>query len=293
MNTGDWNQGAPILAEWARLNALLQKPVYTAADKTKIIASLKALGLGKKDDGGEYAILRQNRGRLVKRPVSGPMQVVARGRGDWVGWVELKVEAVNETATRMTAKVIDEMDADVLAVIEAEDRIALMKFHDQLLAPLNARYRSAMLIDGNDERGIDVGLLTKTSYPIESIVSHVDDSNGNGNGRIFSRESARSTTSAARKASAASRSWATSTTCPAATRSSRCSARAATCATCSRTPSSSATAGPAPSATARRARSSTTCCSRRPCGTRSRPRRCTARASGAARTARSSRTIPR
>ena len=186
MNTGDWSQGAPILAEWARLNALLQKPTYTAADKTKIVASLKKLGLGKKDDGGEYAILRQNRGRLVKRPVSGPMQVVAGGRGDWVGWVELKVEAVNETATRMTAKVIDEMDADVLAVIEAEDRIALMKFHDQLLAPLNARYRSAMLIDGNDERGIDVGLLTKTSYPIESIVSHVDDSNGNG--RIFSRD---------------------------------------------------------------------------------------------------------
>jgi endonuclease/exonuclease/phosphatase family metal-dependent hydrolase len=32
-----------------------------------------------------------------------------------------------------------------------------------------------MLIDGNDERGIDVGLLTKPTFTIESIVSHVDD----------------------------------------------------------------------------------------------------------------------
>jgi len=186
MNTGSWSEGAPILAEFARLNARLQKPVYTAADKTRIVAGLKALGLGKKDDGGEYAILRQNRGHLIKRPKSGPMEVVASGRGSWIGWIELKEEAVDETATRMTAKVIDDVNADVLAVIEAEDRIALLKFHDELLEPLNARYRSAMLVDGNDERGIDVGLYTKTHYPIESIVSHVDDSNGHG--RIFSRD---------------------------------------------------------------------------------------------------------
>ena len=43
-----------------------------------------------------------------------------------------------------------------------------------------------MLIDGNDERGIDVGLLTKRACTVESMVSHVDDME-NGN-RIFSRD---------------------------------------------------------------------------------------------------------
>src|SRR5262249_41229147 len=133
MNTGVWSEGQPILAEYSRLNALLMKPRYTAADKTRIVASLKALGLGQRDDGGEFARLRQNRGRLLKRRASGAPQVVARGRADWIGWVELKREAVNETATEMTAKVIAEVGADVLAVIEAEDRIALLAFHDQLL----------------------------------------------------------------------------------------------------------------------------------------------------------------
>jgi endonuclease/exonuclease/phosphatase family metal-dependent hydrolase len=43
-----------------------------------------------------------------------------------------------------------------------------------------------MLIDGNDDRGIDVGLLTKPGFTVESIVSHVDDMAGNS--RIFSRD---------------------------------------------------------------------------------------------------------
>jgi len=75
----------------------------------------------------------------------------------------------------------------VLGVVEAEDRWALRHFNADQLAPLGGRiYGHIMLIDGNDERGIDVGLYTKTHYPIESIVSHVDDSNGHG--RIFSRD---------------------------------------------------------------------------------------------------------
>jgi hypothetical protein len=43
-----------------------------------------------------------------------------------------------------------------------------------------------MLIDGNDDRGIDVALLTKTDYPIARIRSHVDDRDDRG--LIFSRD---------------------------------------------------------------------------------------------------------
>ena len=44
-----------------------------------------------------------------------------------------------------------------------------------------------MLIDGNDERGIDVGLLTRDTYVIGNMRSHVDD-RGADNKRIFSRD---------------------------------------------------------------------------------------------------------
>jgi hypothetical protein len=42
-----------------------------------------------------------------------------------------------------------------------------------------------MVVDGNDERGIDVGIMSR--LPITAIHSHVDDLNAEGN-RIFSRD---------------------------------------------------------------------------------------------------------
>ena len=185
MNLESWSEGKEILAEYSRLNTILQEPVYTAANKQAILAAIERLGLNQ-DDDSEFVILRQNRGRLLKRPPSGPPEVVAEGRGDWIGWLELKREAVNEVAVEMTAKVIQDVNADILGVIEAEDRIALIRFSEQLLKPIDAAYSGIMLIDGNDERGIDVGLLTKPSCLIESIVSHVDDMENDN--RIFSRD---------------------------------------------------------------------------------------------------------
>jgi len=51
--------------------------------------ALTRLGLAKKDDGGKFALLRQNHGKLLKRKANGQVEVVANGRGDWIGWVEL------------------------------------------------------------------------------------------------------------------------------------------------------------------------------------------------------------
>ena len=43
-----------------------------------------------------------------------------------------------------------------------------------------------MLIDGNDDRGIDVALLTQAGYPLGTIRSHVDDTDDQG--VVFSRD---------------------------------------------------------------------------------------------------------
>lgn len=185
LNQESWAEGREIINDYNRLNTILQKPVYTAANKQAILAAIDRLGLNRQDES-KFVILRQNRGRLLKRPQSGPPQVVAAGRDDWIGWLELKKEAVNEVAIQMTARVIQDVNADILAVIEAEDRIALKHFNEQLLRPINAAYNGIMLIDGNDERGIDVGLLTKPGLTIESLVSHVDDMQDGR--RIFSRD---------------------------------------------------------------------------------------------------------
>src|SRR5690606_37832503 len=96
---------------------------------------LTDLGLKGRDDAGKWAILRQNRGHLVKRPRNKPLEVVANGRSDWIGWLELKREAVDEAATRNIARVLAEANADVVGVVEAEDRIALCRFNEDVLEP--------------------------------------------------------------------------------------------------------------------------------------------------------------
>jgi endonuclease/exonuclease/phosphatase family metal-dependent hydrolase len=99
---------------------------------------------------------------------------------------------VNETATQNTARVVKEIGADILATIEVEDRTALNRFNETVLAGSVVKgkaYEHTMLIDGNDERGIDVGLMTGKDYPILSMRSHVDDKDAGG-ARIFSRDCA-------------------------------------------------------------------------------------------------------
>jgi endonuclease/exonuclease/phosphatase family protein len=72
-------------------------------------------------------------------------------------------------------------------MVEADNRISLNKFSAILLKAIEGMpYPHVMLIDGNDDRGIDVGLLTKARYEIVGIRSHVDDADAKGT--IFSRD---------------------------------------------------------------------------------------------------------
>jgi endonuclease/exonuclease/phosphatase family metal-dependent hydrolase len=88
-----------------------------------------------------------------------------------------------------TARVLKAVEADIQAVNEAEDRTTLRLFNQQVLKEVGGKpFEHVMLIDGNDERGIDVGLMTGAKYPIVSIRSHVDDEDDKG--KIFSRDCA-------------------------------------------------------------------------------------------------------
>jgi endonuclease/exonuclease/phosphatase family metal-dependent hydrolase len=187
LNLPDRGKARPVLERHASLNALLDKDPYSANDKIAILKELDAAGLKKSDEGGKFFRLRQVRRKLLKRPAGKPVEVVASGRSDWVGWVELKTETVNAVAMENTARVIDQVDADILAVVEAENRIALDRFSAFLLDKVGGKpYPHVMVIDGNDDRGIDVGLLTKSGYDVVGIRSHVDDTDAKG--EIFSRD---------------------------------------------------------------------------------------------------------
>lgn len=187
MNLESWAEGRPVLERFAALNALLGQVSYSDADRAKIAELVIELGL-EKSDTGPFVLLRRNRGGLLKRPKTGGVEVVAAGRADWVGSLELRDEPINEHAMRNTARVMVDLEADVLGVVEAESRPVLSAFNREILPALGATpFRHVMVIDGNDERGIDVGLMARKGYPIGNMRSHVDDCTVEGE-TIFSRD---------------------------------------------------------------------------------------------------------
>ncbi len=193
MNQATWAEGRPVLAAHAELNTLIDEATYTPAAKARIVELLDVLGLTRSDSAA-MAVLRQVRGRLVRRPQGGGVEVAADGRSDWVGWVDLTTEPVTAAAIANTARVIRDVNPHVLGVVEAENRVVLKHFTDAQLrtagpggtgsdVPL---FPHVMLIDGNDDRGIDVALLTQRGYPLGPMRSHLDDADERG--VVFSRD---------------------------------------------------------------------------------------------------------
>jgi endonuclease/exonuclease/phosphatase family metal-dependent hydrolase len=195
-NTTNWSLGKPALNAYRKVNELFSKPIYSDNDKLRIRDQLVKLDIYyvKNNTGAirrritedpRWAWLRKNRGKFDRQPRDDTknIEIIATGRNNWIGWVELAKETTNETGTQMTAKVIEEVNADIIGIVEAEDRPSLVWFNKEMLGDL---YKHVMLVDGNDERGIDVGIMTRNNFEIESIRSNVDAEDAIG--QVFSRD---------------------------------------------------------------------------------------------------------
>jgi endonuclease/exonuclease/phosphatase family metal-dependent hydrolase len=102
------------------------------------------------------------------------------------GWLADQTKFVlrDDKEKRLTAKAIREINADILALQEVENLDVLKRFNTQHLRELNYRY--LLVIDGNDPRLIDVGILSR--YPFASIRTHQFQRTSSGRAYIFSRD---------------------------------------------------------------------------------------------------------
>lgn len=169
------------LEELAKLDALIAEPVYDAGIKAEILRLVDHLKA--------FIDLNELHQKLIStHKVNGKMEryVKADGRGDWVGGIALKRARVPLDAQASTAEVIAKTNADIQCVVEVEDRQTLEEFSGRFFKGA-AAYPYNMLVDGNDDRGIDVGLLSR--YPLGEIRTHVFDRVGPDRPeRIFSRD---------------------------------------------------------------------------------------------------------
>ena len=182
--------GKEVLKDVADLEALLENTSYAGDVGDKIVAILNKYYHDMPSN--PWFTINEIREKLfsIKQDGSG-VALKAKGRGSWLGWVELTKQNTNEVSIQNTARVVKEIDVDILCIVEVDDRIALRRFNEFLLSKENVEYPHVMVIDGNDERGIDVGILSR--YPIDSIKTHIDDTYNSTNGQtlnIFSRDCA-------------------------------------------------------------------------------------------------------
>ncbi len=185
-------ESAKILNDVQQLTSLLENDSYADPVGDEIIRLLEKYEFHLRDAPHPWFFINEVRGSLytVKQDESG-LKLAAKGRKSWVGWVELVRVPVNETSTDNTARVLKAVNADVLCLVEVEDRFTLDRFNQTILKKFRPAYAHNMVIDGNDPRGIDVGIMC--NLEIRNIRSHIDDTYKAGNNKVvktFSRDCA-------------------------------------------------------------------------------------------------------
>ncbi|GHI07885.1 hydrolase [Streptomyces cellostaticus] len=186
-----------VLDDFDTLVALLDLPAYKDEDKTQIVRLIKKYKAYDIDPKNPPPII-VNQSRPGKHSglfqTSGPadhphIEITAGGRASWTGWAELGQDDLDMSVVRNTGRVVAEVDADILLTVEVEDRLTLERFNTHVLAGALGRrpYPYNLLIDGNDPRGIDIGILSR--HPIASVRSHLFDTNPERPAeRLFSRD---------------------------------------------------------------------------------------------------------
>lgn len=166
--------GDKLLNKISELQAELNKKEY---NKPKILSLYNSLK--------DYIEITEDRGKLFRRQLFAVKGIAANGVDDWDGSIEFKRAKFSETTRINTAKVLKALKADVQCLVEVEDRDTISSFNSDMLGTVKFPYN--FLIDGNDPRGIDVGLLSR--FPLKNIRTHIFDKEKPGSKTyIFSRD---------------------------------------------------------------------------------------------------------
>jgi endonuclease/exonuclease/phosphatase family metal-dependent hydrolase len=98
------------------------------------------------------------------------------------------VEPISHTQRGHTAEVIYKNKPDFLGVQEIESLEVLDEFHTKFIKK-HWKLPYHMLIEGNDPRGIDLGLMDRNSFPVSNIITHRYEPDPEAHGLpLFSRD---------------------------------------------------------------------------------------------------------
>jgi predicted extracellular nuclease len=171
LNLQDAKESKMLLADVQKLDTLIKKKTYSAADKKEIVRLSNLLG--------KYITIQEDIGKLMT--TTG--RVVANGAGDWIGGIQFKRASFGDQQRLNTGFVIDTINADVQCLVEVEGNQALDDFNREILTN---KFQYHLSIDSpRDPRGIDLGVYSR-SHPLGRLRTNAFDKNGNN--FIWSRD---------------------------------------------------------------------------------------------------------
>jgi endonuclease/exonuclease/phosphatase family metal-dependent hydrolase len=185
----DTEKNKRVMEDANRLQELISKKTYLPEDKAEMKQILERNNVEQQKKRNFF--IQQIRGHLYTAAKQHPpgktviSKIKANGRADWAGWIEFDREVFDSAAVENTARVIAKIRADVLCLVEIENRPAMVEFNKRFLKG-KRRYPYKLLVDGNDPRGIDIGIFSRLE--IGKLRTHVEDRKGTH--EIFSRDCA-------------------------------------------------------------------------------------------------------
>ena len=114
-----------------------------------------------------YVVLRRKAGQLYMKRRTGKPEFKASPFTGWNGWIKLCSRPIDEVAIQNKARLITEVNPDVLVVQEVEDRQSLIDFNEHFL-PEEVKFSNIYVLGGNDQFGREMGIMAKKGFRIFS-----------------------------------------------------------------------------------------------------------------------------
>lgn len=169
-------------ARWtAEFETLLVQPERSQKDYDRMCLLSHFLGF---DENRQtpYFTIKNTMGQLRLRKGWGREMPKASHLTHWEGWAKVDSLPIDEVAIGNKAKVITEVDPDILVLLEVEDRASMVEFNRHFLSPKEGSpYKEIVFLETNDPYGRGMGILAKKGFHLESIRTHANKLDGMGN----------------------------------------------------------------------------------------------------------------
>ena len=162
------------ITDWIQeLDTIMRKPGKTFQEQERIQELSFLLGF-EKTSPLPYAVLRRKAGLLYLKGIHHSTETRASHLTNWTGWIELQSKPIPPISTENKARVIADVNADILLLQEVEDRASLEDFNQKLLPKFDCKpYDHSFVIQCNDMKGLEIAILFRKGYTLQTIKTHL------------------------------------------------------------------------------------------------------------------------